>query len=128
MRWVRANAKSGGRLALFALALQLYLSFGHIHPEDIYGPAHVSISKAAAVALPAAEVYLPHPADRATDPASDFCAICASAYLLGTSFVPQAPLQPLPPISQAVHHGGRAAVVFIAPRRGPFQSRAPPIA
>ena len=38
MGWFRAYRKFGGRLALFALALQFYLSFAHIHPDDIYGP------------------------------------------------------------------------------------------
>ncbi len=35
MRWSRINRRWGGRLALFALALQLGLSFGHIHAEDL---------------------------------------------------------------------------------------------
>ena len=37
MRWFWANRIFGGRLALFALAVQLALSFGHIHREDIFG-------------------------------------------------------------------------------------------
>jgi len=31
MKWFRSNIKHGSRLALFALALQLALSFGHFH-------------------------------------------------------------------------------------------------
>ena len=53
MRWFRAYRKFGGRLALFALALQFYLSFAHIHPDDIYGPVGQALSVAEAVNLPA---------------------------------------------------------------------------
>jgi hypothetical protein len=31
MKWFRSNIKHGARLALFALALQFALSFGHFH-------------------------------------------------------------------------------------------------
>ncbi len=31
MKWLRSNIKHGARLALFALALQFALSFGHFH-------------------------------------------------------------------------------------------------
>jgi len=32
MKWVRANIGLGARVALFALAVQFALSFGHFHP------------------------------------------------------------------------------------------------
>jgi len=35
MRWVRGHRRVGACVALFALALQLVLSFGHIHLADI---------------------------------------------------------------------------------------------
>ena len=31
MKWFRSNIKRGSRLALFALAIQFVLSFGHFH-------------------------------------------------------------------------------------------------
>ena len=31
MKWFRSNIKHGSRLALFALAIQFALSFGHFH-------------------------------------------------------------------------------------------------
>ena len=31
MRWFRAKLKTGARLALFALTVQIALSFGHLH-------------------------------------------------------------------------------------------------
>ena len=128
MSWFRSNCRFGTKLALFALAVQFYLSFAHIHPSDIYGPVNVSLSVASPIALPTAQVVSPSPRDRVTDYDDGFCAICASMYLLGTSFVPDAPRLPTPVSSQAVKHVGRFDSAFIAPRRAPFQSRAPPAA
>ena len=34
MHWIRKNSRFGSWAAVFALALQLVLSFGHIHAED----------------------------------------------------------------------------------------------
>jgi len=127
MRWFRANRVFGGRLALFALAVQLVLAFGHIHREDIYGPARPSAA-AASIAVPAADESQPLPSDRPAKHSDDYCAICATMSLLSTSFVAEAPQVPLPLVSYAIEHVDRVAVVFIAPRRAPFQSRAPPAA
>ena len=35
MHWFRSRMRSCGRLALFALALQMVLSFGHMHRDDL---------------------------------------------------------------------------------------------
>ena len=37
MDWVRQQRRMAGGLALFALALQLVLSFAHTHAEDFAG-------------------------------------------------------------------------------------------
>jgi hypothetical protein len=125
MRWFRANKTFGSRLALFALALQFVLAFGHIHRDDIYGTARPAAAIAAAV--PDGSQPLPanhHP----TKHGDDYCAICAAVSLLGNSLVAAAPALPLPPASQAVEQIDRVAILFIAPRRAAFQSRAPPTA
>ena len=121
MRWFRANKTFGSRLALFALAVQLVLAFGHIHREDIYGSA-----RPAAAAVPDGSQPLPanHPAKHS----DDYCAICATVSLLGNSFVAAAPTLPLPATSQAIEQVDRIAIIFVAPRRAAFQSRAPPVA
>jgi hypothetical protein len=123
MRWFRANAKFGGRLALFALALQIALSFGHIHREDIYGPARATSATATgAVADNSA------PSDRSSKHSDDYCAICATMSLLGSSFVATAPQLPLPVVSHFIDHVDRVAAIFVPTRRASFQSRAPPAA
>ena len=129
MRWFRANRTIGGSVALFALALQFCLAFGHIHPEDIYGSVGRPLSSAAEIALPAASAPQSLSADYTANHTDDFCAICETIFLLCSSATPVAPqvLAPVPLLRPAEHFG-RTAALFIAPRRAPFQSRAPPIA
>jgi hypothetical protein len=124
MRWFRANRILGSRLALLALAVQFIVAFGHIHRDDIYGPARV----AAAIAAPVPGGSQSLPGDQPTKHGDDYCAICATMSLLGNSFVAVAPALPLPSASHAIEQFDRVAAIFIAPRRAAFQSRAPPAA
>ena len=129
MGWFRANRTFGGGMALFALALQCWLSFAHIHPEDIYGPAKLPLSSAAQIASSSADATKLRPAERASHHGNDICAICATIYLLSSSATPQAPqLQPLALNSRPAEHFIASATLFVAARRAPFQSRAPPSA
>jgi hypothetical protein len=128
MVWFRASRKLGGGVALFALALQFYLSFAHIHPEDIYGPANLPLSSAAQIALPAASASSSLTSDHTASLPDDICAICATMYLLGSSSVPAAPqVSPVALIWRPAGHFFRVAHIFSAPRRTGFQSRAPPV-
>ena len=124
MRWFRANKTFGSRLALLALAVQFVLAFGHIHRDDIFGPAHA----AAAIAAPVSDGSQSLPGDHPSKHGDDYCAICATMSLLGNSFVAIAPSLPLPVASHAIEQFDRVAAIFIAPRRAAFQSRAPPAA
>lgn len=122
MRSVPRCRRIASWLALGALVLQLVLSFGHVHLDGRYGAnAGASISGFAANAQP-------QPAPQPGDHDDDYCAICASIYLAATSFVPQAPPLPVPFVSRPIEHFGSAPIAFVAPRRTPFQSRAPPLA
>jgi hypothetical protein len=115
----RSYRKFGGRLALFALALQFYLSFAHIHPEDIYGSLGRALSVAETVNLPAAESFRPIPADQPWYSGEALCPICE------TSYTPKV----LPPTfsSRPAEHFANRAVLFVAQRCASFRSRAPPI-
>jgi len=122
MRWVRPNRRFGGWLALTALALQLALSFGHVHLDGVRAGATADwIVGAKAPSSPA-------PAQHPTNDADDYCAICATIHLASTSFLPEAPPLPVPFVSQTVEHFHHVAFVFVAPQRTAFQSRAPPLA
>ena len=53
MHWIRKNRRFGSWAAVFALTIQLVLSFGHIHPEDFQGsPTLTASSSQANPALP----------------------------------------------------------------------------
>jgi hypothetical protein len=127
MRWFRTNRKFGGRFALFALAVQFVLFFGHIHPEDIYGPigaASATVSTAASLAAKAQSVT----SDQRAQLTGDYCAICATAVSLSNSFVATAPQLPLLFAGRAVLRGANVAAVLIPQRHAAFRSRAPPTA
>src|ERR1051325_2881203 len=81
MRWIRRNAGIGSWAALFALTIQLYLSFGHIHLEDLQ-PASPS-------AASSSQAQPSNPADEDHRPAGhEFCAICAALSLTASSTLP----------------------------------------
>jgi Protein of unknown function (DUF2946) len=120
----------GGYLALVALAVQLALSFGHLHARDISASGIVFAKASAADGWqrPAsAEVSKPSPSKLADD--EDLCPVCFSGFLLSTSFVPDAPQ---PPVSFAFEPidllFARTIALVAAIRRAPFQPRAPPLA
>ncbi len=129
MRWFRTNGRFGSSLALFALTLQFCLAFGHIHPDDIYGSVGRPLSSAAEIALPTDDAPQSLSRNYAANHTDDFCAICETMFMLGSSATPQAPqlLAPVPIIRPA-RHFSRIAALFVAPRRAAFHSRAPPVA
>jgi hypothetical protein len=127
MRWLRVNARFGGRLALFALALQFVLSFGHIHREDIYGPAH-GAAGAKQIAATTVDETAANPAENSTKHSDDYCEICATISLLSNSFVAAPPPLPLPAAFHTVEHTDTVVTIVVATHRTPFQSRAPPTA
>jgi hypothetical protein len=90
--WHRINRRSCGFLALFALALQLYLSFGHIHAEEL------GISRLAgtsAHAQPRAGDLNP-PFRHGDGDEHGICSICAALSLTASSVLPAIAPLPLP--------------------------------
>ena len=116
-------SKTSGLAALVAIALQIVLSFGHVHLDGVRH-AHPVLTVIGWGGQAAQSLTAPQPGD---DDGDDYCAICASIYLAANSFVPQAPQLPVPLVSKAVEHFDRTVVDFVLPRRAPFQSRAPPL-
>jgi len=100
MRWFRSHSFALTSLALFALACQFVLSFGHVHIGAASSSAihwtHVSAAgKAIAAHVGHAERVAKLPGS--TDPqkpsslADDFCAVCANISLANALTVPDAP-------------------------------------
>jgi len=123
MRWFRSNTNLGGRSALFALAVQLALSFGHVHRDGLY-----AVSPGAGPALSSASQSGSSPSNQPVNHGDDYCAICATIALIGSSLVAAAPMLPLPRLGETVAPVGRVAGLVVAQHRTAFQSRAPPAA
>lgn len=123
MSWMRSKVRQAALLALFALAVQLALSFGHFHGD---GLVHASSLTAQAAASQQVSTLFsssdPHP-DGLAD---DYCAICASIELLDTLVAAVAPALPVPPTFAI--RTETASTDFILPElpRAAFRSRAPP--
>lgn len=123
MRWFRQNMRLGSWCALLALAIQLVLSFGHLH--------FASSAAAAALASAAAEPLAGTPDDTPTLPkhsrVADYCTICASIHLTGLLTAEPPSVAALQPTSQA-----RLTARVEAPSSTyselPFNARAPPLA
>ena len=120
MKWFRSNIKRVSHVALFALAIQFALSFGHFHAVA----ADNNLAAQATVSLSA-----PQPAsDQGSgEHPGDICAICAVMAMANTVLFATPPVV-LPPQTidfsymQAAVEFVRAASVRVA-----FQPRAPPV-
>jgi hypothetical protein len=105
------------------MALQLVLSFGHLHLEKFASGTGVT-----SVAASKAPWSQQNPAQHPTNEADDYCAICANIHLASSLFVPDAPLLPVQFASRTIEHSGSFNFFFVSPQRAAFQSRAPPLA
>jgi len=125
MGWFRSNVRSGAWCALFALAVQLALLFGHIHLDGLeQHPADaVGLS---AQAQAADEPALPdHPEGEAD---RHFCFVCRLIHLADTVVPAASPSLPLPIIATHLRLAINVDREHAAARPSHFQARAPPIA
>jgi hypothetical protein len=117
MQWIRRNSRFASWAAIFALTIQLVLSFGHIHPEDFQASSAVAASQA----------QPDHPADEDGSPVGHcFCAICAAQNLTSSSVLPTNALPITPndyPYKWVAH---LRPAQFSRSVHFLFQSRAPP--
>ena len=134
MKWFRNNVKHGSRLALFALAIQFALSFGHFHGGAVLAapaiatglaqvdPDHAQIPVAPLAATEAAQTPSNHDTDQPTEP----CAICAVISLANNLVFSAPPLLLLPQAVELLYLTTDAEFAHLGSVRSPFQSRAPP--
>ena len=132
MKWVRSNIKRGSRLALFALAVQFVLSFGHFHggaaqaaPALQSGLAASGLSAADTVGL-SAQRQSPAHHDSDQQP-SDACAICAVLALANAMLFATPPLLLLPQAIEILYLSTDAEFAHLNSARVAFQPRAPPL-
>jgi len=124
MRWFRDHIRRGAWLALLALAINVSLSFGHIHAIDGKGLQHRLASQMAAVVSPDDGQTQGHHDGDGTDL---LCPICMAARAVGHALASAPPALPLAlaesPINLTI------APVLAVPQspRAAFYSRGPPI-
>jgi hypothetical protein len=119
MRWFRRHIGLGSRLALFALVVQLALSFAHVHVTD---PGRTQ----AAAAAVSGSGHAPTP--KSDGPVDPGCAICGLIQLAATATPSAAPALPLLVASGHARLAAADQLVLAASPRLLFQARAPPAA
>lgn len=124
MRRLRSIRRFGAGLGLFALLLQLALSFGHVHPEDLLGTSAAGVQAVAGKAQ-AARIDQER---RAPGAPHDDCPICSVMHLAGTIVLPDPPALASPTQFTVAVFSTDDLVAVVVPRRPPFQTRAPPTA
>jgi len=139
MNWFRANIKHGSRVALFALAVQFGLSFGHFHgiaaqavPAMQSGPTQSGFSYADHLAAPEAAVSesarrQPLPGHDSDHQPGDVCAICAVIALANAVLFATPPQLLLPQAIELYYPTAAAESVHLNAVRVAFQPRAPPV-
>ena len=146
MKWFRSNIRLASRLALFALAIQFLLSFGHFHGSsaqaaptsmDADQPGlHDSVTCAAmhldAAAGASHEDAFPAIGLKTSDHESDGrptddCAICAVIALANTLVLATPSSLPGPQPASSLNWMADAEFIPLNSARVVFQSRAPPI-
>jgi hypothetical protein len=116
----RSSRRFGTGLALFALLLQLTLSFGHIHPDDLVPiPPGTDVTRDHVQPAPDHDDQLP-------GHSHDDCPICSVMHLAGTIVVPSPPALVLPTVLAMAPQEPPALRLVPVARRSPFQTRAPP--
>ena len=123
MGWIRRHRRHGAVLALIALALQIAVTFGHVHLSALAQNPHATSAQRAALAETKSHAPAQIPADN-----EDYCAICASIFLASSAFAPAPPQLLVPANFQRVEHFLKSARSVSDSRRLAFRSRAPPVA
>ena len=147
MKWYRSNVRLVSRLALFALAIQFLLSFGHFHGGTAQAAPAVADAKQqglhdavsfAATHLDALDgvshedvsvpVGLKTSSDHESDGRpTDDCAICAVMSLANALVVATPPYLLGPQAASFLYLTTDAEFVPLNSARVAFQSRAPPV-
>jgi hypothetical protein len=120
MKWFRDNLRHGAKLALFALAVQIVLSLGHIHLDDIHAaPINGAITQVQAPSTPDIDHHQQH---RVGVP----CDICAVMSMAGTALLSAPPILQLPNATELTFSAIKAEFDHLASISGAPQPRGPP--
>lgn len=132
MKWFRSKIRHGARLALFAMLVQLALTFGHSHWFAQATPlAAASLqqtdSSNGSASTDRAAVQKQSPASpHREQPGEDNCAICAVFAMAGTVLFATPPLLQLPQVIELLYRTTDAEFIHLKSAGTAFQPRAPP--
>ena len=123
MRWLRSHMRLGSRAALFALTIQLALSFGHVHlgggdPRS-WGPFVLRWAAGPPPALPDAPA-----SHKPAGLADELCIICSAMQLAYT--VTTLPSVSPPAAANQILLVPRGDFAIAASPHRPLRARAPP--
>jgi hypothetical protein len=123
MHWIRRNNRFGSLAALVALAIQLVVSFAHVHLTDIQGSSPTAVTQNAQGGGNTA----PGPDDDDRFPAGHkYCAICAALNQVSSSVLPTVELPAAPADHSQTWFADLPRAKVSSPFHFLFQARAPP--
>ena len=124
MRWFRDKIRQGTWLALIALAINLGLSFGHVHAID----GKISGRGIATVAASIAATDAGDRQRQRGDGHADYlCPICMAVTAIANALTSTPPALPVEFANVTIDRTIASVVALVEPQRAAFQSRGPPI-
>jgi hypothetical protein len=123
MRWFRNNMRQGSRLALLALAINLGLSFGHVH-ATAGKCAESGLISLIAAASPDTGQTQGHPGDTRAD---DLCPICTAVSAMANALTSAPPVLRVEFAGLNLDRPFESPLAFVERPTAAFQSRGPPI-
>jgi hypothetical protein len=128
MKWFRSNIKHGSRLALFALAVQFALSFGHFHAGAAKAAPAIQSGLANGVSAVGEDVRQQPASNHDSDQhQGKACALCAVLALANAMLFATPPLMLLPQAVEILQLTTDAEFAHLNSGQVAFQPRAPPI-
>jgi hypothetical protein len=127
MRWVRSNVRFGAWCAFFALAIQLALSFGHVHVAGFGSTKSTLLAGwSTQPSTPSADAPAAPKKHTPKGVAHEQCAICTVIQLAAAAVPSAGPALELPLVSSQVRLGTGVEFILAAPPHFSFSARAPP--
>jgi|SRR5262245_24082631 len=124
MRWFRSNVRLVALFALVAMALQLALTFGHLHLR-IASAASAQLAAKASVTPPDGSSLPSKPKPRIVD---EYCAVCTLIQMAGAAALVATAWLLLPVLFASTLFATRVEHELAASPPLHFQARAPPTA
>jgi hypothetical protein len=115
-------------LGLFALLLQLFLSFGHVHARYLFAPRALAAASAGVQAADGKTSSAPGQEQIPSGLPDDNCPICTMMHMAASGLLPAPPSFAAPAeFAQVLHQAFIEEFSLGVTRHILFQTRAPPI-